>query len=72
MIPDDLIITKRSSKRPIHKVTTEALIQNDTFLTIDIATLKALLQWPYFDFPTYNGPIYNCLIYKSQAKCFSL
>ena len=66
MIPDDLIITRRSSERPICRVTTEALVQNDTLLAIDTAPLKALPQWPYFDCLTHDG-----LSYEGRAECLA-
>ena len=71
MIPDDLIISRRSSKRPICRVTTEALVRSDTLFAIDTAPLKALPQWPYFDCPTYNGLIHDGSIYKGRAKCLA-
>ena len=71
MTLDDLIITRRSSKKQIYRVKIEARVQNDTFLAIDTVPPKALPQWPYFDCPTYDGLIYNGPTYKGQAKCFS-
>ena len=42
MIPDDLIITRRSSERLICRVTIEALVQSDTLLAMDNASTMAL------------------------------
>ena len=36
MIPHDLIITRKSSKKLICKVTIKAIVQSNTFLVIDI------------------------------------
>ena len=51
MIPDDLIITKRSSKKQICRVTIEALVQSDTLLPLiphpKGLTSMALLWLPY-------------------------
>ena len=44
MIPDDLIITRRSSEKPICIVPTEALVQSDTPLAIDTASMMALFM----------------------------
>ena len=71
MIPDDLIITRRLSKRPICREIIEALVQSDTLLAIDTAPLKTLFQCPYFDYSTYNGPIYYSPTYEGQAKCLA-
>ena len=73
MTPDDLIIPRKSSERPICRVKTEARVQNDTLLAIDTVPPKALPQWPYFDCPTYDGPTYDGPTYNddSQTKCFS-
>ena len=45
MIPDDLIITRRSSERPICRVTIEALVRSDTLFAID--TPSSMERWPY-------------------------
>ena len=61
MIPDDLIIASRSSEKPICRVKTEVLIQNDTFFVIDTTP-----RGPYLNGSTYDGPIY-----KGWAKCLT-
>ena len=72
MIPDDLIITRRSSQKQICRVTTEALVQSNTLFAIDTISLKALPQWLYFDCLSYDGFIYDGPTYEGQTKCFSL
>ena len=71
MIQDDLIITRRLSEKPICKVTIEIFVQSNTLF--NIAPLKALPQWLYLVYLTYDGSTYNGTNYNdnSQAKCFN-
>ena len=59
MTLNDPIIVSRSSEKPICKMKTKALVQNNTLFAINIAP-----RGPYLKGLTRNGPIF-----KSQAKC---